>query len=443
LGAAAQAKASGQALTDWSQGFPPIDFSESWTNPTVNRQQLWDVIQGVLPLSEFAGPVAAAARETAGTPTSWLDVFHGSRHTFPPTEANPLGEFDPGKIGSGEGNQAYAHGIYVAENPNVAKSYVTAGEPDPAPLFSTLSDTENRVIPGWVRRGIAQKRMELYRYLDDFRGRHAEVSRELAAGQHHQPGLLQSQQWSLQGVIDSLEKLQDRGQYSMKSAGNLYHIDLPDEHIERMLDWDKPLSQQNDYVRQSLAKAGMWHEEAFQRWTAARGELDALTNKPPSMFSDAERARYFQLRQEIQAWSNIVAQKSTIPRLVNWQSATGEGLYRELSNPRGAAHEWSLGGQMDVLPGSPPSHTASAFLKAHGIPGVKYLDQSSRGASGTGRWRITYKDGSSQLYDFRPNDSALQQMGATAEQVGTRNFVLFDPSIARIIKREDFLTDMK
>ena len=41
-----------------------------------------------------------------------LDVYHGTPHRFPATEANPLGEFDASKIGTGEGAQAYGHGIY-------------------------------------------------------------------------------------------------------------------------------------------------------------------------------------------------------------------------------------------------------------------------------------------------------------------------------------------
>ena len=41
-------------------------------------------------------------------------AFHGSPHKFNPTPRNPLGEFDLSKIGTGEGAQAYGHGIYVA-----------------------------------------------------------------------------------------------------------------------------------------------------------------------------------------------------------------------------------------------------------------------------------------------------------------------------------------
>jgi hypothetical protein len=34
--------------------------------------------------------------------------------------------------------------------------------------------------------------------------------------------------------------------------GAFYKVDLPDEQIAKMLDWDKPLSQQNDYVQKAI-----------------------------------------------------------------------------------------------------------------------------------------------------------------------------------------------
>jgi hypothetical protein len=51
--------------------------------------------------------------------------FHGTPQTFEPVEHNPFGEFSAERIGTGEGNQAYGYGHYIAENPEVAKSYMT------------------------------------------------------------------------------------------------------------------------------------------------------------------------------------------------------------------------------------------------------------------------------------------------------------------------------
>jgi hypothetical protein len=40
-------------------------------------------------------------------------------------------------------------------------------------------------------------------------------------------------------------------------AGNLYKVDLPDEQIGKMLDWDKPMSQQPESVKMALRESGM------------------------------------------------------------------------------------------------------------------------------------------------------------------------------------------
>jgi len=44
-----------------------------------------------------------------------MTVYHGSPYKF--------SAFDPKKIGTGEGAQAFGHGLYVAENPAIAKQY--------------------------------------------------------------------------------------------------------------------------------------------------------------------------------------------------------------------------------------------------------------------------------------------------------------------------------
>ena len=41
---------------------------------------------------------------------------------------------------------------------------------------------------------------------------------------------------------------------SFSTPGNLYKVDLPDDQIAKMLDWDKPLSQQSPAVKAAIAK---------------------------------------------------------------------------------------------------------------------------------------------------------------------------------------------
>jgi hypothetical protein len=89
------------------------------------RQGFYDA--PVASTMSFVAPALQAA--TAHAPVAGIAddagmvAHHGTPHTFAPTEKNPLGEFDHSKIGSGEGNQAYGWGTYLAENPKVAEKY--------------------------------------------------------------------------------------------------------------------------------------------------------------------------------------------------------------------------------------------------------------------------------------------------------------------------------
>ena len=108
-------------------------------------------------------------------------VWHGSPHKFD--------KFDSSKIGTGEGAQAYGHGLYLAESDKVAGEYANMFAKSPASPAQLLK-----------LRDAAPKGGAEWSHYDD---------------------------------------LVKNGQ------GFLYKVDLPDEHIAKMLDWDKPLSQQS------------------------------------------------------------------------------------------------------------------------------------------------------------------------------------------------------
>ena len=171
---------------------------------------------------EYAGSlidpmrIAAALRRTA--PVLELDVYHGTPHRFPATEANPLGEFDASKIGTGEGAQAYGHGVYLAETPEVAKSYKTAGVDKNDPAF--VSTARQYAQDPLFGKTLAEKLATLRRDPNDRFG---------------------------QKAADYLEKNYDA---LRNQGGSLYKADLPDEMIDRMLDWDKPLKEQPTNVQE-------------------------------------------------------------------------------------------------------------------------------------------------------------------------------------------------
>lgn len=65
----------------------------------------------------WAGQVPKGVLGSSGgqAPTQGIRAYHGSPHDFD--------KFDSTKIGTGEGAQAYGHGLYFAENEGVARNY--------------------------------------------------------------------------------------------------------------------------------------------------------------------------------------------------------------------------------------------------------------------------------------------------------------------------------
>lgn len=66
-------------------------------------------------LGSFGASPASAATLGSTAIKPGIRAYHGSPHDFD--------RFDLSKIGTGEGAQAYGHGLYFAENPKVAESY--------------------------------------------------------------------------------------------------------------------------------------------------------------------------------------------------------------------------------------------------------------------------------------------------------------------------------
>ena len=186
-----------------------------------------------------------------------LDVYHGTPHTLPPTERNPLGEFDASKIGTGEGAQMYGQGIYTAENPAVAKSYQFMEQN----WFDTSkAKYKGKSIDSWYEH--AQKDQErAFRTKDKTLEKDATARLaywENVMTHNHPESVVKQFADPAYGWPEATNyaKSIDLGKFSgIPRSGNLYKADLPDEMIPKMLDWDKPMNKQDPYVRDIIAKA--------------------------------------------------------------------------------------------------------------------------------------------------------------------------------------------
>lgn len=133
-----------------------------------------------------------------------ITAWHGSPAKFE--------KFDLSKVGTGEGSQLYGHGLYFSENPKVAETYKTPSkgvEATAAEYLQKYGSPENAIS-------------SLQSVLDN--------SLTKLGKQHNQD------------AIDLIKS-------GKVTQGNVYKVDIADESLPKMLDFEKPLYRQSDEVK--------------------------------------------------------------------------------------------------------------------------------------------------------------------------------------------------
>jgi hypothetical protein len=283
--------------------------------------------KGTVSAAKYAAPKVGEALDTYAARTGLilpLDAYHGSPYTFD--------KFDISKVGTGEGAQAYGHGIYFAEAPGVARGYQMAlgqkageittinGKPIEQ-VYEQIYNKANRLPVD--KAGVEYQKAEMLEkmMLDTPPAEVISYAKDIGAD----PSVIK---WLETDIAPKT-----------KFPGSFYKVDIPDEAVETFLDWDKPLSKQADSVKKALQN---FVDEYGDFYPSLRDALSPLEK----------------------------------------DSTTGQTIYNLISGKNQAA--------------------GSRDLNSIGIQGIKYLDQSSRGAG-----------------------------------EGTRNFVVFDPSIVKMLERNN------
>jgi hypothetical protein len=313
-------------------------------------------------------------------PMAGITAWHGSPHKF--------SKFDMSKIGTGEGAQAYGHGIYAAENPKVATGYQKAlsrGETTIAGK-TYADDGTGYTLEGVLNSykgdvGKAQKRANsMIEYYQKNIDKYAGQTDPHALGVIDSAGRSRSEWEALNNQLSDLA-----GKPMDFQKGNLYKVDIPDDQIAKMLDWDKPLSEQPHL--QGLARKYFPDEyEGVMRRGTVRQELDSLVDqyKQPG-----DKAPIDSIRRSPDAIQKRFSELAKEHSQLSGGPESGESFYRQLGNKLKPGEDYS---QDEV----------SRMLNESGIPGIKYLDGGSRSGG-----------------------------------QGTSNFVLFSDEIAKILERND------
>lgn len=203
-----------------------------------------------------------------GAAAGMIKAWHGSPHIFD--------RFDFSKIGTGEGNQVFGHGGYIAQARAVAEYYRNA-------LSKARGLTGDITIDG-VRIPREQ----------------ATRGQQLAGGalKWKDPDSVLAQlkptDFTPGPAIEEARQLLSQGRVGRAEPGALYEVGFDAEHPQ-LLDWNRPLSAQSPEVLANLERTG-WMGKARQYFQDNRklfpnptGEdfHDYLTHGPPKIKAKA------------------------------------------------------------------------------------------------------------------------------------------------------------
>lgn len=269
---------------------------------------------------------------SAGGAKPGIKAYHGSPHSFD--------KFSMDAIGTGEGAQAYGHGLYFAENEGVAKGYrdALAG--------SRIVDGRGVPINGReyeITNEIEQKALK--------QGASPQEAADIATGWGGYVFNGGEAHPLVKDVVDNMGlRRTDRG--------SMYEVNI-DANPDDFLDWDAPLSAQPK-LAQRLGLSTRTSDEIDADAMRLMQEGNAKAGRAGGWMDDPDlSARIDELNDEINRVTPDV---------------TGEGIYRSGGQGGVADLMSQLGG------GSPQSR--SDELSQSGIKGIKYRDAGSRGLDG-------------------------------------------------------------
>lgn len=419
--------------------------------------------------------VPASSRDSARDGP--LRAWHGSPHTFAPergvrledgTEVRlragmpvdpavdaavrdgratvteyPMGRFDIGRIGTGEGAQAYGHGLYFAGNRRVAEGYrddlsATRVETARQEMDLLVGNSRERWLSPdqagaeMVARADAMERdgapadavAQVRALANSERARRAAaVLSESRPGQYGDETPDAVRAWRV--LNEEVEKL--------APPGSLYEVDL---HVQpdRMLDWDRLAAEQPGPVRDALADIGVDPRLPRSEWGERRGPRG---QDIPLMESRAD-GRFYEVgfvRERPGGWWEVFAGSPGMQRSIQHQpslDAAREVLHDMTvgrNRPMTGARAMLLAGAMSPgdggQPGSPA--TAARALRDRGVQGVRYLDGMSRDAGNGTRNVVTFADDVVEILNRysaregggrRPPIEGLPEVDAGADRIG-------------------------
>lgn len=159
-------------------------------------------------------------QEIAAAPKFSLKVYHGSGADFT--------EFDFDHMGEGAGSQVFGWGGYVTNSKEIGKSYATLMDNDPSKAYYR------------IQRSNGTRFAKKYPTLESFL--------------HGDKQIAMNDKFTEQEKIDYYNEMKKLAE----PYHNLYEVDIPENNGSNYLDWDKPLSkEQQNAIREGLEHLGV------------------------------------------------------------------------------------------------------------------------------------------------------------------------------------------
>jgi hypothetical protein len=302
----------------------------------------------------------------------------------------PLGRFRLDKMGTGEGAQAYGAGAYLSSSDSIARGYRNKLSDN---NFS-FADEESRKLYDDVTNFADGAGLYALRIVNGKGSRYEKAAdlRRLA----EDSAALNDEYYAR--AYTAMADLVENGKMETRTTGKLYTAEIPHESL--MLDWDKPLSEQPEYVRQSFAAVvdvpkskrlqsrGDWAartDEFGNEWWESK-DIDGrrgvvIGKKGPTRFRPGQPVSYYVASSSNKGFGEF----STFEEA---KAAAEGGVIADDFNPLDreiASIQRSMGGEMtgrDVYEGMAKKYgwsqdRTSQELAKRGIPGLTYIGGTS------------------------------------------------------------------
>lgn len=323
-----------------------------------------DVINAALDWGLLSAPMSAprGALRAGGMvddAPKGIKAYHGSPHDFD--------QFDMSNIGTGEGAQAYGHGLYFAEAEDVAKAYRDALAPgmgDGALRAVGVSDGDLRSM-----RQFTQSSVDPDVALRDWLG------------------------WTGKRETPELRDAFMR-EWNGRNQGRMYEVNI-NANPDDFLDWDAPLSEQPQVLDRLRNYGGQYRDEvanlkAERDALAAQAPAPSMTNDFDALFADdgfgEGWARLGELDAKIREAEAAAAKASKQGALFS------DSLNEDFLTSTWGRNLATASGDSYSLTGAADNVQLSQQLREAGIPGIKYLDAGSRGAGTGSRNYVVFDD---------------------------------------------------